>query len=43
MRSERWKEIEAAGGRGVAMEVDISERDSLVELADRVDAELAPR
>jgi NAD(P)-dependent dehydrogenase (short-subunit alcohol dehydrogenase family) len=32
--------ITASGGRAVAMEVDVTKRDSLVALADRVDAEL---
>ena len=34
------KEITDAGGRAVAIEVDVTERDSVDALADRVDAEL---
>jgi NAD(P)-dependent dehydrogenase (short-subunit alcohol dehydrogenase family) len=34
------KEIHDSGGRAVAIEVDVTQRDSVVALADRVDAEL---
>jgi NAD(P)-dependent dehydrogenase (short-subunit alcohol dehydrogenase family) len=34
------KEIERNGGRAVAIEVDVTRRDSVIALADRVDAEL---
>jgi NAD(P)-dependent dehydrogenase (short-subunit alcohol dehydrogenase family) len=34
------KEIERAGGRAVAVEVDVTDRDSVVALCDRVEAEL---
>lgn len=34
------KEIERNGGRAVAMHVDVTKRDSLIALADRVDGEL---